>query len=74
MTNAIVTGRPLAAGGRAAKARCRFAHVMRPEYLAEIERMRLMDDDFMSKCLENAPECIELMLQLILGTNDLKVV
>ena len=74
MTNAIVTGRPLAAGGRAAKARCRFAHVMRPEYLAEIERMRLMDDDFMSKCLENAPECIELMLQIILGKKDLKVV
>ena len=36
--------------------------------------MRLMDDDFMSKCLENAPECIELMLQIILGKKDLKVV
>jgi predicted transposase/invertase (TIGR01784 family) len=47
---------------------------MKPEYLAEIERMRLMDDDFMSKCLENAPECIELMLQIILGKKDLKVV
>ena len=34
----------------------RSAHVMKPEYLAEIERFRLMDDDFMSKCLENAPE------------------
>ena len=29
---------------------------MKPEYLAEIERFRLMDDTFMSKCLENAPE------------------
>ncbi|MBO6166905.1 MAG: PD-(D/E)XK nuclease family transposase [Kiritimatiellae bacterium] len=28
----------------------------------------------MSKCLENAPECIELMLQIILGKKDLKVV
>ena len=56
-----------------AKAR-RSAYVMKPEYLAEIERMRLMDDDFMSKCLENAPECIELMLQIILGKKDLKVV
>ena len=52
----------------------RSASVMKPEYLAEIERMRLMDDDFMSKCLENAPECIELMLQIILGKKDLKVV
>ena len=56
-----------------ARARC-SAYVMKPEYLAEIERFRLMDDDFMSKCLENAPECIELMLQIILGKKDLKVV
>ena len=47
---------------------------MKPEYLEEIERMRLMDDDFMSKCLENAPECSELMLQIILGKKDLKVI
>ena len=33
-----------------------------------------MDDTFMSKCLENAPECIELILQIILGKKDLKVV
>ena len=49
------------------------ARVMNPEYLAEIERFRLMDDTFMSKCLENAPECIELILQIILGKKDLKV-
>ena len=48
------------------KARARrSSYVMKPEYLAEIERFRLMDDDFMSKCLENAPECIELILQII---------
>ena len=52
----------------------RRAYVMKPEYLAEIARFRLMDDDFMSKCLENAPECIELMLRIILGKKDLKVV
>ena len=56
-----------------AMARC-SAPVMKPEYLAEIERFRLMDDDFMSKCLENAPECIELILQIILDKKDLKVV
>ena len=52
----------------------RSACVMKPEYLAEIERFRLMDDDFMSKCLEHAPECIELILRIILGKKDLKVV
>ena len=52
----------------------RSAHVMNPEYLAVIENFRLMDDTFMSKCLENAPECIELILQIILGKKDLKVV
>ena len=56
-----------------AKARC-SSSAMKPEYLAEIDRFRLMDDDFMSKCLENAPECIELILQVILGKKDLKVV
>ena len=47
---------------------------MKPEYLALIENFRLMDDNFMSKCLENAPECIELMLRIILGKKDLKVI
>ena len=74
MVGAKRAERPLATGSRATKARRRSAHVMKPEYLAEIERMRLMDDDFMSKCLENAPECIELMLQIILGKKDLKVI
>ena len=74
MAGAKTAKRPLATGSRATKARRRSAHVMKPEYLAEIERMRLMDDDFMSKCLENAPECIELMLQIILGKKDLKVI
>ena len=59
----------------ARKARAgRSSSAMKPEYLAELERMRLMDDTFMSKCLENAPECIELFLQVILGKKDLKVV
>ena len=48
--------------------------MMKPEYLALIENFRLMDDIFMSKCFENAPECIELMLRIILGKKDLKVV
>ena len=56
-----------------ARAGCRVA-AMNPESLALVENFRLMDDTFMSKCFENAPECIELMLRIILGKKDLKVV
>ena len=56
-----------------ARAGCRVA-AMNPESLALVENFRLMDDDFMSKCLEHAPECIELILRVILGKKDLKVV
>ena len=56
MTSAKTAKRHLVVQNRAAKARSRSAHIMKPEYLAEIARLRLMDDDFMSKCLENAPE------------------
>ena len=52
----------------------RSASAMNPEYLEEIKRFRLMDDTFMSKCFENAPECIELILRIILGKKDLKVI
>ena len=75
MSKSIQSGRQKPAKAVVGKARAgRFASVMKPEYLAEIERFRLMDDDFMSKCLENAPECIELILQIILGKEDLKVI
>ena len=73
MKKAICSGRCKAAAlGKTGAARS--AHVLKPEYLAEIENFRLMDDTFMSKCLENAPECIELILQIILRKKDLKVV
>ena len=75
MAKSIHKGTRKAVESVARKARAgRFSSVMKPEYLAEIARFRLMDDDFMSKCLENAPECIALMLQIILGKKDLKVV
>ena len=75
MVKSIHNGKRKAVGAVAHKARAGCsAHVMKPEYLAEIKRFRLMDDDFMSKCLEHAPECIELILQIILGKKDLKVV
>ena len=49
-------------------------HIIKPECLVLVENFRLMDDTFMSKCLEHAPECIELILRIILGKKDLKVV
>ena len=75
MAKPIHKGTRKAVESIARKARVRRSvSVMKPEYLVEIERFRLMDDDFMSKCLENAPDCIELMLRIILGKKDLKVV
>ena len=56
MAKPIHEGKRKAVKSDAHKATGRSAFVMKPEYLAEIERFRLMDDDFMSKCLENAPE------------------
>ena len=73
MTKAIHPGRRKASA--LGKARVgRSAYVMDPECLALVENFCLMDDTFMSKCLENAPECIELILQIILGKKDLKVI
>ena len=57
MKKAIHSGR-CKASALGKKRAARSAHVMKPEYLAEFERFRLMDDTFMSKCLENAPECM----------------
>ena len=75
MAKLIHKGKRKALKAIAQKARAgRSACVMKPEYLALIENFRLMDDTFMSKCLENALECIELILQIILGKKDLKVV
>lgn len=44
------------------------------EDLRRIANFRLMDDDFMTKCFEESPECVELVLKIILGRNDLKVI
>ena len=41
--------------------------------LQRLRGLRLMDDDFMSKCFENNIECTELVLHIVLGRDDLKV-
>jgi len=45
----------------------------REKILQQIKRLRLLDDDFMTKCFEDSPACTELLLHLILGKPDLQV-
>ena len=44
------------------------------EDLKRIRQFRLMDDDFMTACFDGSPESVELVLQIIMGKPDLKVV
>lgn len=44
------------------------------EDLIRIRNFRLMDDDFMTKCFEDDPRYIELVLRIILKMPDLKVI
>ena len=44
------------------------------EDLRRIANFRLMDDDFMTKCFEDSPECVELVLKIKLGRDDLKLI
>ncbi len=46
---------------------------MKNELIKRIQEFRLLDDDFMSKVFEDDYECIELMLHIIMGKQDLKV-
>lgn len=43
------------------------------EDLQRLRGFRLMDDDFMTKCFEGEPVCMELVLQIIMEKADLKV-
>lgn len=45
----------------------------REKLLARIKNFRLLDDDFMTKCFEDSIECTELILQIILERDDMKV-
>ena len=39
----------------------------------KIQRMCLMDDEFFNVCMDGAPDCVELILQVIMDKPDLKV-
>ena len=43
------------------------------EDLQRIRGFRLLDDDFMTACFNDSPECTELVLQIIMGKSDLRV-
>lgn len=43
------------------------------EQMERIQKLRLMDDIFLTKCFEGAPECAELVLQILMSKPDLKV-
>ena len=42
--------------------------------LQRLRGLRLLDDDFMTKCFEGNTECMELVLQIILDKSDLKII
>ena len=44
------------------------------EDLQRLRGFRLLDDDFLTKCFDGNTECIELVLQIVLEKQDLKVI
>ena len=44
------------------------------EDLQRLKELRLLDDDFMTKCFDGNSECMELVLQIVLNKQDLKVI
>ena len=45
----------------------------RKKYLERIAKVCLMDDDFFQLCFEDDTECTQLVLRIIMGKDDLKV-
>lgn len=43
------------------------------EDLQRLKNLRLLDDDFMTRCFENEPACAELVLHIVLGNPGLEV-
>jgi len=46
----------------------------RRNHLERLKNFSLMDDEFMTQCFDGAPECVELVLRIVLGKPDLKVI
>ncbi|MBQ9574939.1 MAG: PD-(D/E)XK nuclease family transposase [Synergistaceae bacterium] len=43
------------------------------KYYDQIQKMSLMDDELMAKCFAGHKECVELIIRVILGRDDLRV-
>lgn len=43
------------------------------EDLRRLKQLRLMDDDFMTKCFEGDPKYIQLVLRIVMEKSDLVV-
>ena len=41
--------------------------------LEKISRFCLMDDTFFNVCMDVSPECVQLILQIIMNKNDLQL-
>ena len=48
--------------------------ILSEERIARIRRSRLMDDEYMRKFFSGDKECIQLVLRIILGRDDLTVI
>ena len=48
--------------------------VRRQEYVRKIQQLRLIDDTFFNCCFADSPECMELLLRIILNKPALKVI
>lgn len=46
---------------------------MDEQLIAKVQQLRLMDDIFFNRFMQDAPECMEYVLNTILGRSDLKI-
>ncbi len=46
----------------------------KPKYYDEIQKLRLIDDELMELCFDNNIEAAELLVHVILGRNDIKII
>ena len=49
------------------------AALRQQEYRRRLKEFRLLDDEFMTKCFEDDPKAVELVLRIILEQPDLEV-
>ena len=48
--------------------------VSKSEYYSEIQSLCLMDDELMGLCFDGNNEAVELLVRIILGRDDIKII